>query len=237
MIRPDTVNMQQPSCITSFHSDDCMSAQCNTRLYSDSSNSAIALDVLISMNNNQTGKRKRESDAKPSVSRRLTRGKIFATDDATRRLPPKARAKAQRKQTAAQTDRHAEIARQGERKSPCCEMLPPIPKFPPSMKRQSSPLSSTPPSSLIGRCLIERCATFMTAFKHRHPPGSPTFATFVRFVSSQHDSDPVELKRVILHLIALLKPTPSLLWLFYQLLPRWCFTSAHKAAPPQTTAH
>ena len=224
--------MQQPSLIPSSHSDDCVSAQCEYDLARDrdefadvsakdvisktptspllKSNSAFALNVLLSMKNDPIGKRQRDTTG--DLSGESADGGGARKMSASRRLPPKQRAKALRKQNASPSA-----------PSSCCEMLPPPPMTTTTCARSSPPLS-----------LVERCATFTAALKQRHPPGSPAFAIFVHFVSARHASDPAELKRVILHLIALLKPTPSLLWLFCQLLPRWCFTSAHKAGRLQT---
>ena len=76
--------------------------------------------------------------------------------------------------------------------------------------------------------LVARCARFTAALKEAHPPGSPVFTLFRAFVT--HGRDDVERRQVILELVALLKPDPRLLRLFYGLLPSWVFKRPSKAA-------
>ena len=72
--------------------------------------------------------------------------------------------------------------------------------------------------------LVSRCAEFTSALKIVHPPGSPVFTVFQKFVLAQRQG--MDHKRIILQLVELLKPTPDLLKKFCALLPRWCFNSS-----------
>jgi len=96
-----------------------------------------------------------------------------------------------------------------------------------SLKRQSPPENLRPLSKKTKtNDLVAKCADFTAALKKEHPPGSPVFSLFQKFVTSQRDAQGVEdHKKIILELVALLKPTPSLLKKFFGLLPKWCFNS------------